>query len=336
MEPRDHRAAGRNVLLLCCVAAAATVVLSPWLPADNRLGPDAVVAGTGILGLVVLLSVLARVSSRVNVLAWALCPLLAVVALVVLDLLTHDATVDAQIFFVFPVLYGASQLRPPGSAVMTGSALLGELVVAAQLPFTQTVAETGYVAAVLVTVSVMLTISTRRNARLIEHLERMAAVDPLTGLVTRRVFDEAAASAITGSANEEGTSLVLLDVDNFKAINDRYGHPGGDEVLVQLARLLLADMRRGDVVCRLGGDEIAVLMPGCSREDARLRAEQKLAEVRSHVFRLAGAEAVHVSVSIGLAHAPTDAEDVRTLYTRADAALYRAKAGGRGRVALAA
>ena len=323
-------------MLLCGVATVVTVVLSPWLPADNRMGADAVLAGVGILGLVGALTALARVSSRANVLAWTLCPLLAVVALVVLDLLTDDATVDAQIFFVFPVLYGASQLRPPGSAVMTVSALVGELVVAAQLPYRQTVAETGYVAAVLVTVSVMLTLSSKRNARLIEHLERIATVDPLTGLVTRRVFDEAAASAIAGRAGAEGTSLVLLDIDNFKAINDRYGHPGGDEVLVQLAKLLLTDMRRGDVVCRLGGDEIAVLMPGCPRDDARVRAEQKLGEVRSHVFRLAGNEAVHISVSIGLAHAPTDAEDVRTLYSRADAALYRAKAAGRGRVALAA
>jgi diguanylate cyclase (GGDEF)-like protein len=338
LEPRDHRAARRNVLLLCAVAAFATVALSPFLPADNRLGTDAVVAGSAILGSVVVLTVLARSSSRANAVAWALCPLLAVVALVVLDLLTNDATVNAQIFFVFPVLYGASQLRAPGSAVMTVAAIAGELVVvAAQLPMTRTIAEAGYVCAALVTVSVMLTLSSERSARLVAHLERMAAVDSLTGLVTRRVFDEAAASAITGSVSDEGTSLILIDVDNFKTINDRYGHPAGDEVLVQLARLLVKGVRAGDIVCRLGGDEIAVLMPGCSREDARRCAEDKLAEVRAHAFGVPESrEPVEVTVSMGLAHAPTDATDVRGLYARADAALYEAKNHGRGRVAVSA
>lgn len=334
MRPREPRVAVRAVAALLGVAALVTIVLSPFLPAENQMGADAILTGLGILALIGLLGVLARFSTLANDLAWTLCPLLTVVALVALDVLTNDATVAAQIFFVFPVLYGASQLRPIGSAIMTGASLLGEvIVVAAQLPTKETVVQSGYVGAALVTASVMLTLSSERQAHLVARLEQMAAVDSLTGLVTRRVFDEAAASALSGASSEEGTALLLIDVDNFKTINDEFGHPGGDEVLVQLAQLMTTDIRRGDVVCRLGGDEIAVLMPGCSREDAHRRAEQILADVGTHLFELPGAERpVRVSVSMGVAHAPTDATELRALYAAADAALYRAKQDGRGRV----
>ncbi|HWJ83743.1 MAG TPA: GGDEF domain-containing protein [Nocardioides sp.] len=337
MEPRDHHAARRAVLSLVGVASVVTVVFSPFLPAENQLGTDAAVTGAAILGVVVLLSFAARSFAAANVSAWALCPLLAVVALVVLDVLTDDGGVDAQIFFVFPALYGASQLRPVGSAIMTGAAVVGEcVVVAVELPVRDAIAQGGYVCVALVAVSVMLTVSSERQARLVKRLEQMAAVDSLTGLVTRRVFDEAAASALTGANSEDGTCLILLDVDHFKSINDEHGHPAGDEVLVQLAHLLVADIRRHDVVCRLGGDEIAVLMPGCSRDDAHRRAEQILADVRAHPFEVPGSDdPLHVSVSLGLAHAPSEADDVRSLYATADTALYRAKQGGRGRVATA-
>ena len=77
--------------------------------------------------------------------------------------------------------------------------------------------------------------SGEQQDELVARLERLAAVDTLTGLATRRVLDEAAKTAMSSADSHEGTSLILLDVDEFKSINDRYGHPGGDEVLVQLA-----------------------------------------------------------------------------------------------------
>ena len=337
MRPRDHRAALRAILLLCGVAAFTTIVFSPFLPEENQLRTDGMVAAAALAAVVFVLSALARVAPVWNTISWTVCPLLAVVAIVVLDILTNDATVVAQIFFVFPMLYGASQLRPVGSAIVTGATVVGDfIVVGAQLPLKETFVQSGYVGVALVTASVMLTSSSERQARLVAHLEQMAAVDSLTGLVTRRVFDEAAATALTGASSEEGTSLVLLDVDPCNAINDKFGHPGGDEVLVQLAQLLVADIRRGDVVCRLGGDEIAVLLPGCAREDALHRAEEILEAVRTHVFHVPGTEEdLRVSVSMGLAHAPSEASDVRSLYATADAALYRAKQGGRGQVAVA-
>ena len=139
----------------------------------------------------------------------------------------------------------------------------------------------GTSAAALVTTAVILIRGGERQAELIDKLERLAAIDPLTGLATRRVLDEAAQSAISGSHSVEGTSLILLDVDNFKSINDRHGHPGGDEVLVQLADLLMQSARHDDVVCRIGGDEMALLLPGCSVSSLRRRAHQIVAEVRA-------------------------------------------------------
>jgi len=336
MQPRDHRAAGRAVSILCVVAVGVTVVFAPIQPDQQSLDAATIAIGAGILTFVIALSLLARYFKEANRLAWALCPLSAVAAIVVVDLLTDDSTVAAQIFFLFPTLYGAWQLRPPGAAVMTVASLAGEIiVVGTQLPARQAVVDAGYVAAALLTTSALLTVSSERQARLVARLEQLAAVDPLTGLVTRRVLDEAAASALSGAGSDEGTALILLDVDDFKAINDRYGHPGGDEVLVQLAELLVSRTRRGDVVCRLGGDEVALLLPACSPDVSLGRGEDLLSVVRAHAFSPGDVEGVRVSVSMGLAHAPTHATDLQSLYSVADTALYRAKQSGRDRLVVA-
>lgn len=340
MQPRDHRAAARALSALCAVAVGVTVVFAPLQQSADDFGTLELLVGGGVIAVIVLLAVLARYFDEASRFAWAAGPLLAVAAIVVLDLLTDDASLSAQIFFVFPTLYGASQLRVVGSVVMTAASLIGELVVVGTLlPVKDAVLQGGYVAAALVTTAVLLTLSSERQARLVAKLEQMAAVDPLTGLVTRRVLDEAASSALSGASSDEGTSLILLDVDHFKTINDEHGHPTGDLVLVELAELITRTTRREDVVCRLGGDEVAVLLPACSRDVAQDRAEHLLAEVRAHAFPTHAdhgeREPLSVSITIGLAHAPTDALDLRSLYAAADAALYAAKRAGRGRVGVA-
>ena len=178
----------------------------------------------------------------------------------------------------------------------------------------------------------MLIVAGERQDALVAELRRQAAVDPLTGLVTRRVFDEAATSALSGAASEQGTGLILLDIDHFKQVNDQFGHPAGDSVLVQVGQLLLRGTRDGDTISRLGGDEIAVLLAGCSIDTLRRRAEQILAGVRAHHFELDGAEPIALSVSIGLAHLPTHGDNLRALYGAADASLYVAKRAGRDQV----
>jgi len=338
MLPRRHRAAAWTVSTLCAVAAAVTVLFAPFQPAEHGAGPREMLVGAGVVALVVVLAVLARYFQEANRLAWTVSPLLAVAAIVVVDLLTRDATVSAQIFLVFPTLYGASQLRVPGAVVMTAASILGELVVVGtQLPAREALVDAGYVSAALVTTAVLLTVSSERQARLVAKLEQMAAVDPLTGLVTRRVLDKAATSALSGATSDEGTSLILMDVDNFKTINDVHGHPAGDTVLVALAQLIVERTRDVDVVCRLGGDEIAVLMPACPPMVARRRAEELLTAVRTASFPIEGVEGgLAVSISVGLAHAPSDATDLQRLYSAADEALYQSKRAGRDRLSVAA
>ena len=121
----------------------------------------------------------------------------------------------------------------------------------------------------------LLILSGERQDALVAELRTQAAVDSLTGLVTRRVLDEAASSALSGAASAQGTGLILLDLDHFKHVNDEHGHLAGDEVLVQVSKLLLGT-RSGDTVSRMGGDEIAVLLAGCSVDALRQRAEQIL------------------------------------------------------------
>jgi diguanylate cyclase (GGDEF)-like protein len=129
---------------------------------------------------------------------------------------------------------------------------------------------------------------------------------------------------------------VLIDVDAFKAINDSHGHPVGDDVLVHLSTVLRGQVRAEDaVMSRLGGDELAVLLPGCSRDVAVRRAEDLHEAVRSTPLTLADGGLLAVSISVGVAHVPQHSTDRRGLYTSADAALYDAKRAGRGRVAVA-
>jgi diguanylate cyclase (GGDEF)-like protein len=334
MQPRDHRAAARTVVILSMVAAGVTIAFAPLEPTTTHLSGVELSLTVVVAAIGAVIGWLANRLTATHRIAWAVWPPVAVGVIGFVDFLTHDVSISAQIFFFFPTLYGASQLPRSGAIVMTATSVLGEVVVVgAMLPPRAAVVAIGYVTAALVTASTLLVQAGEKQYRLIQKLERQAAIDPLTGLVTRRVLDEAAQAAITGAASGQGTSLIVLDVDDFKSINDRFGHPAGDEVLVQLANLLIESSRGDDVVSRMGGDEIALLLPGCPAAALRERAEQIVWDVRARTFQVNENDHLNVSVSVGIAHAPTDAVDLRTLYTAADAALYRAKRAGRNRVA---
>jgi diguanylate cyclase (GGDEF)-like protein len=188
----------------------------------------------------------------------------------------------------------------------------------------------------LVILGVLVVHGMEHIAALLAELERTAAVDGLTGLVNRRVLDAALAASLSTARTTSGTALVLVDLDHFKAVNDRHGHPVGDAVLQHVGAVLAAAVRSTDaVVSRFGGDELAVLLPGCPVEVARARAGDLVAAVRDTPLVLEDGTAVPLSVSVGVAHAPEHAADVRSLYAAADAALYAAKGAGRDRFAVA-
>jgi diguanylate cyclase (GGDEF)-like protein len=334
MQPRDYRAARLIVRWFTLLAVAVSVVVLPLQdnvrPTDSRL---LALAGAA-LAVGVVMSAAATVVDGAAAPAWALCPFLAIVAIVVVDLATDDASVTAQIFLLFPVLYAGSQLPRRGAVMVTAAAIAGDaVVVLVSLPLNVAVADAAYVAAALTATAVMLVLSAEARDLTMAKLAHRATTDSLTGLVTRRVFDRATASAVAVPGHADGTCLVLVDLDRFKSVNDRYGHQGGDEVLVQVSALLLESARQGDVVSRIGGDELALLMPGCPIEVAERRAREIVERVREHGITLAAGNVIHVSVSVGLAHAPTHAVDHPGLYAAADRALYAAKGSGRNRVA---
>jgi diguanylate cyclase (GGDEF)-like protein len=154
-------------------------------------------------------------------------------------------------------------------------------------------------------------------------LRVLAGTDPLTGTANRRAWDDELASAVE-MAEFDGRpmSVALLDMDDFKGYNDRFGHQAGDRLLKEVSAAWQAILRMSDVLARIGGDEFAVLLPGCSLETAAQIAE-----------RLRSAVAA-ANCSVGVASWDR-VETVEELLARADAALYDAKEGGRGQVVVA-
>ena len=164
------------------------------------------------------------------------------------------------------------------------------------------------------------------------QLRRMAMRDPLTEVGNRR-FLEANLDALVDSAHASGTDLVCLamDVDNFKQVNDTFGHPRGDELLIFLASLIRASIRGGDYVIRLGGDEFTILMPGADLRRASELAGQLLTLFRQHAHTVLGGK-VRADLSIGIASLKRDGGDGQTLLSTADERLYEAKRQGKGRI----
>jgi diguanylate cyclase (GGDEF)-like protein len=162
--------------------------------------------------------------------------------------------------------------------------------------------------------------------RLQLHEARQAARnDPLTGLPNRRAFDAVSAGALL--AHERGPrmlALLFVDLDGFKALNDRLGHAFGDEMLRTVGARLSHAVRRGDLVCRLGGDEFACLLPGLQSGERARTIARTLVRAISSPCRL-GPHTVSVRASIGVAMYPADGATIGTLLRRADEAMYRAK-----------
>lgn len=162
----------------------------------------------------------------------------------------------------------------------------------------------------------------------------LAVVDSLTGLNNRRYLETHLANALDQAAHAgRPLSLMILDIDHFKAVNDTYGHDAGDEVLKIFAQRIKRVVRGADLVCRLGGEEFVVVMPDTPLAIAERVAERVRVAVQGERFPIdpAGRQRIDITTSIGLAERGADANP-DALMRRADKALYRSKAGGRNRV----
>ncbi|WP_170324073.1 sensor domain-containing diguanylate cyclase [Cryptosporangium phraense] len=169
-----------------------------------------------------------------------------------------------------------------------------------------------------------------RLAAALAEQQQLAVTDALTGLPNRRHFEHSLTTEIVRARrNGRPLSLVVLDLDHFKSVNDTYGHPAGDAVLVQVAALLQHVTRSGDVIARYGGEEFTWLLPDTTENGAATMAERLRTTLAAHPVELPGHEFVHITASIGIA---ADVLDGPTLVATADQALYHAKATGRNRV----
>jgi two-component system cell cycle response regulator len=172
------------------------------------------------------------------------------------------------------------------------------------------------------------------NSRLFERVRNLSIRDSLTDLYNHRhVMQLISVEFSRVGRYQEAFSLLMIDVDNFKKVNDEYGHPAGDSVLKELARIIKETVRTVDVVGRYGGEEFVAVLPHTAHALAMETAERLRRTIHEHVF-LAGERKVHVTVSVGVASYPSASVDSpATLIREADQALYRAKEAGRDLVA---
>jgi diguanylate cyclase (GGDEF)-like protein len=335
---RDPHAANRTAVLVLQVCAVTLVVFSLFGP--NAASTAGMVSSWVTSVLLALLAVVYRTTPAERLDrggGYLLIALLGVVLCCGMNWITQDPSAGAQAFLAFPVLWAGVNLHRDAVALVTTVALGLDAAVLFRLePAGDAVSDLSFFGAVLVAMAAMLVRAGDQQARLVAMLHRQATVDTLTGLVNRRVLDEALAGALHAPTHPEGTALVLLDVDGFKTINDTHGHPVGDDALVHVAGLLRSVVRAGDaVLSRMGGDELAVLLPNCPAEVAARRAAELLDAVLATPLLLPDGRPLAISASLGVAHAPSHADGMEQLYGAADRALYAAKRAGRGRVAVA-
>jgi diguanylate cyclase (GGDEF)-like protein len=161
------------------------------------------------------------------------------------------------------------------------------------------------------------------------EIERMATTDGLTGLLNHRVLQQDLTKELRRSERQSiPLSLLLVDIDHFKKVNDTYGHPVGDLVLRGVARILKEEIRDIDTAARYGGEEFAVVLPGTDSAGAKNFAERLRKTIMAETFSADG-RTLKVTASIGIASVPADAKTKEELIERTDQALYHAKHQGR-------
>ena len=183
----------------------------------------------------------------------------------------------------------------------------------------------------LIEVMVNMSAVTLMNLRLINRLNRMAVTDPMTGLFNRRRFNRALEDEIVRAQRfSEPITLLILDIDKFKSINDTYGHAAGDEVIKGVAEVLREVTRSVDIVSRIGGEEFSVLLPKTAQQEGMQVAEKIRKTMEKRQFRLGGGSRA-ITISVGISVFPQDGTEADPLVRCADDNLYRAKEGGRNR-----
>ncbi|HXE73173.1 MAG TPA: sensor domain-containing diguanylate cyclase [Candidatus Nitrosotenuis sp.] len=175
-----------------------------------------------------------------------------------------------------------------------------------------------------------------RNVQLQMGLQNLVIIDSLSGMYNHGYFQEHLGKTITKAKySNQPVSLMILDMDFFKKVNDNYGHPQGDALLKQLGAVIKGVVGPNHTVCRYGGDEFTVTMPETNRIQAVVLAEKIRQAVEEWEFVI-GSNIVHITISGGVASFPEDAETKKELIEKADQAMYEAKHKGRNKICFAA
>lgn len=168
-----------------------------------------------------------------------------------------------------------------------------------------------------------------------EELKEQASTDPLTSLHNRRYFSTEAEFLLALCREQKRPMAVMIaDIDHFKRVNDTWGHPVGDRVIVRIAQTLKSCCRSRDLLARFGGEEFVILLPDADLQQAALCAERIRATVATTAFQMGDGDTAHVSLSIGVALVNVEHDSIQSALDRADQALYTAKQDGRNRVAI--
>jgi diguanylate cyclase (GGDEF)-like protein len=309
-------------LSLCIVAVAGVLPFAVYRLLNGNwvmAGVDvAIVVGFAFLGLSVLRPRLIRFAS------------VSIAILCVVGMLTTIyVQEEKQVFWAYPALLAVFYLVKPGEALLIATLALLALV-PALVPSMETLR--------LTTVFITL-ISTSAFAYAFAYLTRgqrdqlllLARNDPLTGVGNRRALDEKLAEVCAAQTRANvPASLLLLDIDNFKEINDQYGHAAGDQILVRLTEIIDLRIRVTDSLYRIGGEEFVVVIEGQKKEKARRLAEQLRTLVEANELAPGGI----VTISLGVAELGAGETPDQWL-RRADVALYESKRAGRNQTSLA-
>lgn len=171
------------------------------------------------------------------------------------------------------------------------------------------------------------------KSRDFEQQYRLATTDGLTELYNHRYFQEQMRMQVEQSKRYNNNfSLIIIDIDFFKKFNDTFGHQSGDAVLRQVAQTLKRNVRATDIVCRYGGEEMSIILPNTSKEEAQSTAEKICHRVADRKFKLAGDKETNVTISLGVATFPNDGDTASKIIDAADKRLYNAKHNGRNQV----
>lgn len=244
----------------------------------------------------------------------------------------NSLQIDSEVYYLLVVLYAGYFFTSRQVAVQI------TLIIAAYGVVTLTGTHDGAastrwlnVSGVVLVLGAVVVALRSRLEQLIVALDRAAQTDPLTQLLNRRAFEARLREAVALSARRDSSlSLLAIDVDHFKSVNDRLGHLAGDAALIGIATALGQGTRQGEVLARVGGEEFSLLLPDAEIEDALFTADRVRRAVESHVDPTLPT----LTVSVGVASLnPDTGDDVAGLQRRADRALYEAKNKGRNRVA---